>query len=154
MLGWLYPVMGSDKCAGCSLSLPFPTKKHHLALTLGLHHPLPPWPSGSVAQRLISMRAFDECSRKADRKCHHQKCVPLYIEGISSFIQFSLVTQSCLILCDPMDCSMPGFPVHHQLPELVQTHVHQVSDATQSSHPLSSPSPPTFSLSQHHGLFQ
>ena len=107
------------------LSLLFPTKKHHLALTLGLHHPLSLWPSGSVAQRLISMRAFDECSRKADRKCHHQKCVPLYIEGISSFIQFSSVTQSCLILCNPMDCSMPGFPVHHHLLEFTQTYVHR-----------------------------
>ena len=136
------------------LSLLFPTKKHHLALTLGLHHPLSLWPSGSVAQRLISMRAFDECSRKADRKCHHQKCVPLYIEGISSFIQFSSVTQSCLILCNPMDCSMPGFPVHHHLPELAQTLVHQFSHAIQLSHPLSSPSPPAFNLSQHQSLFQ
>ena len=53
-----------------------------------------------------------------------------------------------------MDCSMPGFPVHYQLPELAQTHVHQVSDAIQSSHPLSSPSPPAFNLSQHQVLFQ
>ena len=53
-----------------------------------------------------------------------------------------------------MDCSMPGFPVHHQLLELTQTHVHQVSDAIQPSHPLSSPSPPTFNISQHQGLFQ
>ena len=57
-------------------------------------------------------------------------------------------------LCDFTDCSMPGFPVHHQLPELAQTHVHQVSDTTQPSHPLSSPSPPAFNLSQHQGLFQ
>ena len=56
--------------------------------------------------------------------------------------------------CDPMDCSMPGLPVHHQLPELAQTHVHPVRDAIQLSHPLSSPSPPAFSLSQHQGLFQ
>ena len=67
--------------------------------------------------------------------------------------QFSSVVQSCLTLCDPMDCSMPGFPVHHQLLELIQTHVHQVSDAIQPSHLLLSPSPPTFSLSQHQGLF-
>ena len=53
-----------------------------------------------------------------------------------------------------MDCSTPGFSVHHQLLELAQTHVHRVSDATQSSHPLSSPSPPAFSLSQHQGIFQ
>ena len=69
-------------------------------------------------------------------------------------VQFSSVTQSCPALCDPMDCSTPGFPVHHQLPELVQTHVHRVGDAIQPSHPLSSPSPPAFNLSQHQGLFQ
>ena len=66
----------------------------------------------------------------------------------------SLVSQSCLTLCDPMDCSTPGFPVHHQLPELAQTYVHRVSDAIQPSHPLSSPSPPTFNLSQQQGLFK
>ena len=66
--------------------------------------------------------------------------------------QFSSVTQSCLTLCDPMDCSTPGFPVHHQLPELAKTHVHWVSDAIQPSHPLSVPSPLAFNLSQHQGL--
>ena len=65
----------------------------------------------------------------------------------------SSVTQSCLTLCNPMDCSMPGLPVH-QLPELAQTHVHRVDDAIQPSHPLLSPSPPAFNLSQHQGLFQ
>ena len=68
--------------------------------------------------------------------------------------QFSSVTQLCLTLCNPMDCSTPGFHVHHQLPELAQTHVHWVSDAIQPSYPLSSPSPPAFHLSQHQGLFQ
>ena len=68
--------------------------------------------------------------------------------------QFSSVAQSCLNLCDPMDCRTPSFPVHHQLPELTQTHVRRVSDAIQPSHPLSSASPPTFNLSQHQGLFQ
>ena len=57
------------------------------------------------------------------------------------FIHFSSVSQSCLTLCNPMDCSMPRFPVHHQLPELIQTHVNQVGDTIQPSHPLSSPSP-------------
>ena len=69
-------------------------------------------------------------------------------------IQFSLVTQSCPTLCDPMDCSTPGFLVHHQLLKLTQTHVHWVSDAIPPSHPLSSPFPPAFNLSQHQGLFQ
>ena len=63
--------------------------------------------------------------------------------------QFSSVTQLCLTLCDPMDGRMPGFPVHHQLPEFTQTHVHWVGDAIQPSHPLSSPSSPAFNLSQH-----
>ena len=66
----------------------------------------------------------------------------------------SSVAQSCLTLCDPMDCSTPSFPVHHQLPELTQTHVHLVGDAIHPSHPLSSSSPPTFNLSQHQGLLQ
>ena len=69
-------------------------------------------------------------------------------------LQFSSVTQSCLTLCNPMDCSTPGLPVHHQLPEFTQTHVHLVSEAIQPSHPLSAPSPATFSLSQHQGLFK
>ena len=68
--------------------------------------------------------------------------------------QVSSVAQSCLTLCDCMDCSKPGLPVHHQLQELAQTHVHGVGDALQPSHPLSSPSPPALNLSQHQGLFQ
>ena len=68
-------------------------------------------------------------------------------------IQFSSVAQSCPTFCEPMDCSTPGFPVHHQLPELSQTHVPQVGDAIQPSYPLSPPSPSAFNLSQHQGLF-
>ena len=68
-------------------------------------------------------------------------------------VQFSSV-QSCPALCDPMDCSMPGLPAHHQLPKFTQTHVHWVDDAIQPSHPLLSPSPPACNLSQHQGLFQ
>ena len=87
------------------------------------------------------------------------KCSML-LQGPPSFllmdqsVQFNSVTQSCPTLCDTMDCSLPGFPVHHQLPELAQTHVHQVGDAILPSHPLLPPSPPAFSLSQHQGLFQ
>ena len=66
--------------------------------------------------------------------------------------QFSSVAQSCPTLCDPMNCSTPGLPVHHQLPEFTQTHVHWVRDAIQPSHPLSSPSPPAPNPSQHQGL--
>ena len=68
--------------------------------------------------------------------------------------QFISVAQSCPTLCDPMDCSTSGFPVHYQLPELAQTNVHRVGDAIQPFHSLSSPSPPAFDLSQHQGLFQ
>ena len=69
-------------------------------------------------------------------------------------VQFSSVTQSCPTLCDPMNCSTPGLPVHHQLPEFTQTHVHRVSDAIQPSHPLLSPSPPVPNTFQHQSLFQ
>jgi len=69
-------------------------------------------------------------------------------------VQFSSVAQSCPTLCDPMNRSTPGLPVHHQLPEFTQTHVHRVSDTIQPSHPLSSPSPPAPNPSQHQSLFQ
>ena len=69
-------------------------------------------------------------------------------------IQFSSVAQSCPTLCDPMDSSTPGLPVHHQLLEFTLTHVHGVGDAIQPPHPLSSPSPPAFNLSKHQGLFK
>ena len=69
-------------------------------------------------------------------------------------VQFTSVTQSCLTLCDSMDCCTPGFPIHHQHSELAQTQVHRVDDAMQPSHPLSSPSPSAFNLSHHQGLFQ
>ena len=72
----------------------------------------------------------------------------------STLHTFSSVAQSCPILCDLMNCSTPGFPVHQQLPELTQTHAHWVSDAIQPSHPLSSPSLPTLNLSQHQSLFK
>ena len=70
----------------------------------------------------------------------------IFISGICCYCS---VAQSCPTLCEPMDCSMPGFPVHHQLLELTQTHVHRVGDAIQPSHPLLPLSPPTFNLSQH-----
>ena len=77
----------------------------------------------------------------------------LNIESLFSSVQFSSVPQSCLTLCDPMNRSTPGFPVHHQLLEFTQTHVHRVGDAIQPSHPLLSPSPPAPNPSQHQGLF-
>ena len=69
-------------------------------------------------------------------------------------VQFTSVAQSCQTLCNPMDCSTPDFPVHHQLPELPQSHNHQVGDVIEPSYPLSSPTPPAFNLSPNQGLFQ
>ena len=69
-------------------------------------------------------------------------------------LKFNSAAQSCLTLCNPMYCSTPGLLVHHQLPELTQTHVHGIGDAIQPSHALTSPSPPAFNLSQYQGLFQ
>ena len=69
-------------------------------------------------------------------------------------VQFSSVAQSCPTLCDPMNRSTPGLPVHHQLPKFTQTHIHRVGDAIQPSHPLSPPSPPAPNPSQHQSLFQ
>ena len=80
-------------------------------------------------------------------------CTPMFILALFITVQtFSSVAQSCPTLCDPMNCSMPGLPVHHHLPEF--THVHRVGDAIQPSHPLSSPSPPGPRPSQHQSLFQ
>ena len=76
------------------------------------------------------------------------------VTGFARWIQFNSVAQLCLTLCYPMDCNMPGFPVHHPLPKLAQTHVLCVSDAIQPSCPLSPPSPFAFNLSQHLGLHQ
>ena len=108
--------------------------------------------------------SFNDLKKESERTRYNLRIYSQYtqllrvtiknIKRTSSSVQFSSVAQSCLTLCDPMDCSMPGFPVHHQLPQFTQTHVHQVGDAIQPSHPLSSPSPPTFNLFHHQGLFQ
>ena len=91
----------------------------------------------------------------------HKKCKHIYvlilIFGICMYTridQFSSVAQLCPALCDPTNRSTPGLPVHHQLPEFTQIHIHRVSDAIQASHPLLSPSPPAPSPSQHQSLFQ
>ena len=87
----------------------------------------------------------------------HVPCIGRWILNhwnTSEILSFSSVTQSCPALCEPMDYNMPGLPVHHQLLEFTQTHVHRVGDAIQPSHPLSSPSPPTFNPSQQQGVFR
>ena len=137
--------------------LPFPLQG--IFQIQGLNLNLLPWQSGSLPlshQRISMNKCISEiqvdfpsiisphliCSFEAPKElwlCKHQ---------------FSSVAQSCPTLCDPMDCSTPGFPVHHQLLEFTQTQVLWVGDAIQTSHPLSSPSSPAFNLSQHQGLFQ
>ena len=79
-------------------------------------------------------------------------CHPAYLTYMQSSVKFSYSVMSDSLW--PKDCSTPGFPVHHQLQEFTQTHVHYIGDAIQPSHPLSSPSPPTFNFSQHQGLFK
>ena len=81
-------------------------------------------------------------------------CTQIFLTLYNLPISSHSVAQLCLTLCDPMDYSTPSLPVHSQLPEFTQSHVHWVSDAIQPSHPLSSPSPPAFHLSQHQGLFK
>ena len=93
-----------------------------------------------------------EDSEKVGLKLNIQK-MKIMASGPISSVQFISVAQSCLTLRDPMNHSTPGFPVHHQFPEFTQTHVHQVGDAIQPSHPLSSPSPLALNPSQHQGLF-
>ena len=107
-------------------------KRSHLTASLHLHLPLDPGRISILAQTELSGLFF----------------------GWDSLTRSCSVTQSCPTLCDHMDCSTPGFPILHSLPEFAQTYVHWVSDAIQPSHPLSPPSPPAFNLSQHQGLFQ
>ena len=100
--------------------------------------------------------AANHMGKTRDWLCLTQKCLTdkyLY-SSIKEGVQFSSVAQSCLTLCDPMNRSMPGLPVHHHLPEFPQNHVHQVRDVIQPSHPLSSPSSPAPNPSQHQSLFQ
>ena len=111
-----------------------------------LHWPLPLRHQGNPPPSpfFFLLGCYNSCS----------KVLVCEFQHLSLLVQFSLVTQSCPTLSDPMDCSTPGFPVHHQIPELAQTHVHRVSDAIQPSHLLSSSSLPAFNHSQHQGLFQ
>ena len=98
-------------------------------------------------QRLFSLRESFNPGLSASLSLQEE--AKLLNQSLVKILSFPSVAQSCSTLCNPMDCSTPGLPVHHQLPEFTQTHVHRVSDAIQPSHPLSSPSLPTFNLSQH-----
>ena len=113
--------------------------------------------SGNVIRYKLGLLATSEANKLRDELLE-QEVEILFIKPADQerrwWIQFTSVPQSCPTLCDPMDCSTPGSPVHHQLPKLAQTHVHWVGDTIQPSHPLPSPFPSAFYLSQHQGLFQ
>ena len=91
---------------------------------------------------------------QVEKKENNDRCKLKLIIIVLNVNGFSSVSESCLTLCDPMNHNTPGLPIHHQLPESTQTHIHQVGDAIQPSHHLLSPSSPALSLSQHQGLFQ
>ena len=99
---------------------------------------------------------FRDSKITADGDCSHEikRHLLLGRKVMNKLVQFSSVAQSCPIICDPMNCSTPGCPIHCQLQESTQTHVHWVGDAIQPSHALSSPSPPALNLSQHQGLLK
>ena len=113
-------------------------------------------PEGSEVRLPPLFLRKGDCRERSSWEGMHIQIFGSRFSDFSRHMLYTLtsVAQLCPTLCDPIDCSMPGFPVHHQLLELAQTHVHRVSDAIQSSRPLLSPSPPVFNLSQHQGLFQ
>ena len=118
------------------------------------HQPLGCW---KILMRCCMWKSFENYNTAAAAADDNNKVswhlLRAYHERAPS-VQFSSVTQLCLTLCNSMDCSTPGLLVHHQLPEFTQTHAYWVGDAIQPSHPLLSPSSPTFNLSQHQGLFK
>ena len=104
---------------------------------------------------LSAMWRYNRNCQSINRKKYLTRThVGTYLRLLASQFKFSSVAQIYQTLYNPMDCSTPGSPVHHQLPELAQTHVHRGGDAVQPSHPLSPPTPPEFNLSQHQALFQ
>ena len=118
--------------------------------------PITSWQIDGETVETVTDGMFLGSKITADGDYNHEIKRHLFLgrKVMTNLVQFSSVTQSCPTLCDHMNCSTPGLPVHHQLLEFTQTHVHRVSDAIQPSHPLSSPSPPAPNPSQHQSLFQ
>ena len=141
--GTLYPPPGS--AFPCPESFNFPIKLFKI---------LSEGPTMCCSERPSGLSHSRSLSQKIVRRISAQVSFFIHMYDMYVGYQFSSVAQSCLTLCDSMDCSTPGFPVHQQLLELTQSDVHQVSDAIQPSHPVSSLSPPAFNFSQHQGLFQ
>ena len=118
------------------------TLENNLSASQKIQHKVTIWPRNSTPGYTLKKYKKHKPLIQKDTFPHHH------------VHQFSSVAQLCPTLCDPMNCSTPGLPVHHQLPESTQIHVHWVGDAIQPSHPLSSPSPPALNLSQHQDLFK
>ena len=121
---------------------------------LTLCDPLDCSPPGGSVRGIIQARILEWVAMPSSRgssRPRDQTSIS-YVSALT--VQFGSVAQSCPTPCDPMNRSTPGLPVHHQLPEFTQTHVHRITDAIQPSHPLSSPSPPAPNPSQHQSLFQ
>ena len=125
---------------------PSPTRRVHSD-----SHPSSQWCHPAISSSVVP---FSSCPQSLPASESFPKSQTQLSMHAYASVQFSSVAQSCPTLCDPMNHSMPGLPVHHQLAESTQTHVHRVSDAIQPSHPLSSPSPPVPNPSQHQSLFQ
>ena len=143
---WFHPHWLTDFFVNESSNYHFASMPWFPSLALDSHFPLSGW--RFLLQLQFLLRKFLPTSQDLQNIFFTQ-----WNFSYSS-VQFSSVAQLCPTLCDPMNRSMPGLPVHHQLPEFSQTHVHLVGDAIQPSHPLSSPSPPALNPSQHQGLFQ
>ena len=111
-------------------------------------------PGMEIIIKFVCLFILSENAAINHRYIHLEDSILVFLKFYGYFSQFSSVAQSCPTLCDPVNRSTPGLPVHHQLPEFTQTHVHRASDAIQPSHPLSSPSPPAPNPSQHQSLFQ
>ena len=118
--------------------------------------PITSWQIDGETMETVTNFIFLGSKITADDDCSHEmkKYLLLGRKAMTNLVQFGSAAQSCPTFCNPMNRSAPGLPVHHQLPEFTQTHVHRVSDAMQPSHPLLSPSPPSPNPSQHQSLFQ
>ena len=127
------------------------SKKLYFYPTINIFHLYNLWTMVKMQTSLIKYLAMHAHHFTVSTSCLPLNFPQLYSETL---VQFSSAAHSCTTLCDPMNHSMPDLPVHHQLPEFTQTHVHWVGDVIQPSHPLSSPLPPAFNLSQHQSLFR
>ena len=111
-------------------------------------------PPGNPQNNCRKRQSIAEPIWKMEVNIRADTTILISLQNVHQSVQFNSVSQSCPTLCNPMNHSTPGLPVHHHLPEFTQTHIHQVGDAIQPSHPLSSPSPPALNPSQHQSLFQ